>query len=63
MLGNKEHALAGHAASMNSSGCGSGMAGQGCVWVHAVDSIQCRVGQVDHMVWPAEGAVPIEAAQ
>ena len=63
MLGDKERALAEHAASVNGSGCGSGMAGQGCAWVHVVDSIQCRVGKVDHMVWPAESAMSAGATQ
>ena len=56
VLGNKERALAEHAASVNTSGCGSGMAGQGCAWVNAVDSIQCRVGKVNYKVWPAGSA-------
>ena len=63
MLGDKERALAEHAAAWNSSGCGSGMAGQGCAWVHVVDSILCRVGKVDHAVWPAESATSAMAAQ
>ena len=63
MLGDKERSLAEHAASLNSSGCGSGMAGQGCAWVHTVDSILCRVGKVDHAVWSAESAASAVAAQ
>ena len=63
MLGDKERALAEHATSLNSSGCGSGMAGQGCAWVHTVDSILCRVGKVDHAVWPADSAASAMAAQ
>lgn len=63
VLGDKERALAEQAASVNRSGCGSGMAGQGCAWVHVVDSIQCRVGKVNHTVWPAESAISAEATQ
>ena len=63
VLGAKERALAAHAASVSSSGCGSGMAGQGCAWVHVVGSIQCRVGKVDHAVWPAASAPSAEATQ
>ena len=54
MLGDKERALASHAAQLSAEGCNRGFAGQGPVWVHAVQSIQCRIGQKDHLVWPAE---------
>ena len=56
MLGDKERALAAYAAELNGDVSGCGVAGQGPVWRHAVHSIQCRIGQIDHLVWPWEAA-------